>query len=287
MAFFCGVSVRILCCLLFLFACNVYSQALQIGFDRSFIQGALITGKTNALVMRVDKRDIAIDSDGRFVFGLGRNANSNVELELFGENGEQDRRIIAVQQREYPLQRITGVEQKYVSPPPEVIARIRKDAQIVSEARQINRRDAYEYLMSATWPAEGAVTGVYGSQRVFNGVPKRPHYGLDIAGPVGQAVFAPLSGKVTLAEPDLYYSGGTLIVDHGRGVSSTFIHLSKMHVDVGDYVQQGQRIADIGASGRVTGPHLDWRLNWFDVRLDPELILPERSDTQQTVPKEP
>jgi len=254
----------------------LYSEELKIEFNQALVQGALVSGWTNAEELQIDKQKIGVDGKGRFVFGLGRDTDRVLSIELLGKEGNRKLLSFNVKQRDYVTQRIEGVEQKYVSPAPEVLARIRREAQSVARARQTNRADAYEYLEGAVWPSKGPITGVYGSQRVFNGVPKRPHYGLDIAGPVGQIVVAPFSGKVTFAEDDLYYSGGTLIIDHGRGISSTFIHLSKLHVNVGDYVDQGQKIAEIGATGRVTGPHLDWRMNWFTVRLDPQLLLPTR-----------
>ena len=133
--------------------------------------------------------------------------------------------------------------------------------------------DRADYLEEFVWPLRGAITGVYGSQRVYNGVPKSPHYGIDIAGPTGAPVIAPAPGLVSFAAADLYYSGGTLIVDHGHGLSSTFIHLNKVLVKAGQRVEKGQIIAEVGASGRATGPHLDWRMNWMGVRVDPGLLM--------------
>ena len=121
------------------------------------------------------------------------------------------------------------------------------------------------------------MTGVYGSQRVYNGVPKSPHYGVDIASPTGTPVIAPAPGNISLVEPNLYYSGGTLILDHGHGLSSTFIHLSAVSVELGQRVEQGEKIGEIGATGRATGPHLDWRMNWFKVRVDPQLLMGDSS----------
>ncbi|MGY0583956.1 MAG: M23 family metallopeptidase, partial [Paraglaciecola chathamensis] len=133
-----------------------------------------------------------------------------------------------------------------------------------------------DFSQDFIWPAQGPISGVYGSQRVLNGQPKRPHYGVDVAAPTGTPVYAPADGVVTLFVPDMYYSGGTMIIDHGLGVSSTFLHLSKGLVQVGDNVKQGQLVAEIGATGRVTGAHLDWRMNWMNVRIDPALLVPKR-----------
>ena len=123
------------------------------------------------------------------------------------------------------------------------------------------------------WPLIGPISGVYGSQRFYNGVAGSPHFGVDIARPTGSQVSAPASGVVTLVHPDMFYSGGTLIIDHGHGISSTFIHLSEILVKEGDAIHQGQVIAKVGQTGRATGPHLDWRMNWFEERLDPQLLM--------------
>lgn len=241
------------------------------------IQGALVQGRVSPGVsVKVLDREPFIDSQGGFVFGLGRDAPGELTITLVGAGGEATTRTFTVKQREYKTQRIEGVEQKYVEPPAEVLERIKQENASVWQARQ-TQREAKDFAQGFIWPAEGPVTGVYGSQRIFNGVPKRPHFGLDIAGPVGEKVRAPAAGVVTLVNNDMYYSGGTLILDHGQGVSSTFIHLSKIHVKEGDAIEQGQLIAEIGATGRVTGPHLDWRINWFDERLDPALLLPPRT----------
>ncbi len=239
-----------------------------------WVQGGLLKGKTDpANKVFVFKREVKVTNKGHFVFGLGRDTAKQIELTIESPEGKKQRYQYEVEQRRYATQKIEGVEQKYVAPPSEVSQRIKREAAKIWKARQ-QTTESLEYALGFDWPAEGPVTGVYGSQRVFNGVPKRPHYGLDIAGPVGTKVVAPAAGRVSLRDNDMYYSGGTLIVDHGYGVSSTFIHLSKILVGEGDYVERGQLIAEIGATGRVTGPHLDWRINWFDQRLDPELLLP-------------
>ena len=240
-----------------------------------WIQGGMLTGKTEpGAKVKVLGREAYVDANGAFVFGLGRDTAAEITLEVTTANGKVVTRTYPVEQREYDIQKIEGVAQKYVKPPAEVSERIKRENASVWRARQTLRKTD-EFAKGFLWPAKGRITGVYGSQRVFNGVPKRPHFGLDIAGPTGTKVIAPAAGEVTFANDDLYYSGGTLIVDHGQGISSTFIHLSKLHVNVGDKVATGDLIAEIGATGRVTGPHLDWRVNWFNERLDPMLLLPK------------
>lgn len=246
----------------------------QLRIEGDWQPGALLRGQTApGNTVTVLDRTAHVDADGRFVFGLGRDTPASVSITVSQPDGTQRAHVFNVAQREYPTQRIEGVAKKYVAPPPEVQSRIKRDAAKVWHARQGTTALAY-FARGFTWPLLGPITGVYGSQRVFNGVPKRPHYGLDIAGPVGATVVAPAAGTVTLVDNDMYYSGGTLLMDHGQGVSSTFIHLSKILVEEGATVAQGEPIAEVGATGRVTGPHLDWRINWFNQRLDPHLLLP-------------
>lgn len=250
--------------------------AMELTVEQAVQQGAMLSGKTDAEKLIVLGREIPVAEDGHFVFGVGRDAEPVLTIQLIAKSGETVSKELKVQQRVYDIQRIEGVAQKYVSPPEEVLDRIRSDAAAVRAARESPGSARQDYRQGFIWPAEGRISGVYGSQRVFNGVPKRPHFGLDIAAPVGTPVIAPASGVVSLAHADMYYSGGTLILDHGAGISSTFIHLSRILVEHGQEVEQGQVIAEIGATGRVTGPHLDWRINWFDQRLDPQLLVAPR-----------
>ena len=143
---------------------------------------------------------------------------------------------------------------------------------MVATARQHRDTDAY-YTAGFSWPANGRISGVYGSQRILNGKPRNPHFGLDIAAPTGSDVYAPADGLVTLTHPDMLLSGGTIILDHGQGLSSSFLHLSEILVEAGVFVKQGDLIARIGATGRASGPHLDWRMNWLDRRVNPQLLL--------------
>lgn len=248
----------------------------QVELHGALTQGALIRGKVEpGAQLRLDDKVIDVAPSGEFVFGFGRDAALNHTLTAKYPDGSLTQQSIILSARQYEVQKIEGVEQKYVSPPESVLARINNDNVLIGQARQ-NNAPRLDFMQSFIWPADGPVSGVYGSQRVFNGVPKRPHFGLDVAGPTGTQVVAPAAGVVTLYVPDMYYSGGTMIIDHGFGVSSTFLHLSKSLVEQGTVVEQGQPVAEIGATGRVTGPHLDWRINWFNERLDPQLLVPTR-----------
>ena len=166
-----------------------------------------------------------------------------------------------------------GCPPKLVTPPDDVIARIRADAGAVRAARAIDTPEPM-FLSGFTWPAKGRISGVYGSQRVLNGQPRQPHYGIDIAAPTGTPVVAPADGIVRLAK-DLYFSGLTLMLDHGHGVGSALLHLDRFDVSVGDRVRQGDFLGTVGATGRATGPHLDWRVHWFDRRIDAGLLVGE------------
>lgn len=225
---------------------------------------------------------LPIDGKGQFLIAFDRDAPLQQRLKLSnGQGGLLAEYQLNLSVRDYELQKIEGVEQKYVSPPSEVLSRIRQDGSDVYQSRRHYRPsvrviDRFTPTQSFRWPAEGRISGIYGSQRVFNGVPKRPHYGVDLAAPTGTPIYAPADGVITLAQ-DLYYSGNTIVLDHGMGLSSSFLHLDSFDVQLGDKVRKGQLIGKIGATGRVTGPHLDWRMNWTltgkDIRLDPEEAL--------------
>ncbi|WP_240224051.1 M23 family metallopeptidase [Rheinheimera hassiensis] len=250
-------------------SCTLFAEpALEL--EGQLTQGSLLRGKVlPGSKVFFNDIELPLSSDGRFVFGVGRDAPLKHQLKV-QLNGEEHIKPLTFTARQYDIQHVNGVAQKYVTPPAEVTERIRRDNQQVRTVRKTVSGLPFIFD-TPIMPAQGRISGVYGSQRVFNGEPRNPHYGLDVAAPVGAPVVAPLSGKVLLAE-DLYYSGLTLIIDHGFGISSTFMHLSRFDVAVGDEIAQGQKIAEVGATGRVTGPHLDWRINWQQVRLDPALL---------------
>jgi murein DD-endopeptidase MepM/ murein hydrolase activator NlpD len=251
-------------------------SSLALELKGSLTQGGMIIGQLdNPKSVSFNGKSLKVTEEGRFVFGFGRDAKTQHELSWIDSNGAEHKQDVLITTREYKIDRITGVEKKYVSPPDSVLARIKNDAQRVRSARAGNS-DFTFFTDTVYRPAKGRISGVYGSQRFFNGKARNPHYGLDIANKTGSPVWAPLSGRVVMTDPDLYYSGGTVIIDHGHGVTSTYIHLDKIHVKVGELVKVGQHFADIGATGRVTGPHLDWRFNWFNERLDPALLMTDK-----------
>ncbi len=249
-----------------------FASAMEISGPQQ--QGGLLQGQVPAgSQVQALGHEIPVDAAGRFLLGLGRDAPAEVEVAVTLPSGAQQTHVLSITSREYDIQRIDGLPSNQVSPNAETLKRIRRDNALVGQAR---RRSVDERLFAAgwIWPVTGPISGIYGSQRILNGQPRQPHYGIDIAMPTGTPVLAPSDGIVTLAEPDLFFSGGTMIIDHGQGLSSTFLHLSEMRVAVGDRVQQGDIVALVGATGRVTGAHLDWRMNWFDQRIDPSLLVP-------------
>lgn len=252
---------------------TVVAQAEILRWQGSFQQGTLLLGQIPVgYQARYNKQRLQVTPEGQFLLGLGRQSDTHLEVVLTSPEGLQTAEQFTVRERQYAIQRIEGVPQKTVTPRDEDVARIRRDASLVKQARK-DLTESLDFLDGFQRPIQGPVTGVYGSQRFYNGVPKSPHYGVDYAAPTGTLVMAPASGVVRLAHRDLFYSGGTLIVDHGHGLSSTFLHLSDILVEQGVRVERGKPIARVGATGRATGPHLDWRMNWRQVRIDPVLVL--------------
>ena len=240
------------------------------------IQGGMLWGQTSAgTEIRFGDRRVPVLPDGQFLLGLGRDMPASVELVV--EDEATCRQIVAVAARDYRVQRIEGVPQQTVTPSKEHLERIRaeRDKVRAAKSRRLPNTDGLLAVQQGfLWPVTGRISGVYGSQRIYNGTPGTPHYGVDVARPKGTPVLAPAAGEVTLAEPDLFYSGGTVILDHGYGFSSSFLHLSEVSVSVGDRLAPGDLIGAIGATGRATGPHLDWRMSWFNQRIDPQLLVP-------------
>ncbi len=238
-------------------------------FKGNFVQGSFILGKTKpGSEVFIDKKKVKVTDEGFFVFGLSRDRKNDIVITVGNE-----KIVKKVLKRQYNIQRIDGLEEKKVTPPEEVYERIKRENKLIGDARAINSNLVF-FKNKFINPLENAiVTGVYGSQRILNGKPKWPHYGIDFAAKEGTEIKAMLSGVVTLVEPDLFYTGGTLIFDHGHGVSTLYMHMKKILVKKGQKVRQGDTIGTVGSTGRSTGAHLDVRLNWFNVRLDPATVL--------------
>ena len=236
-------------------------------------QGALVQGLAEAgATVEYAGRTLRVSPEGRFVFGVGRDATGTLAVRITRTDGKVLTQTVAVTPRDWPVERVDGVPPATVKPPPAIAERIRQEQARVAAARL--RDDARsDFAQAFAWPVAGRVSGRFGNQRVYNGEPGAAHSGMDIAVAEGTPVKAPAAGVVTFADPGLYLTGGTLVLDHGHGISSNFLHLSRLDVKPGDRVEQGQVIAAVGATGRATGPHLHWGMNWFDVRIDPLLVL--------------
>ena len=256
--------------LLFFFLSN---NVLAVEFKGKFIQGHFIIGKTESgTKVLIDKKEVRVTDDGYFVFGINRDRKYDVVITL-NKDGNKQKIVKKVLKRKYDIQRIDGLPEEQVTPPEEVYVRIKKENKLIGDAKAIDSNLTY-FKNKFIVPIENTIiSGVYGSRRILNGEPKWPHYGLDFAADEGTTIKAMLDGIVTLAEHDLYYTGGTLMFDHGHGISTIYLHMQKLLVKKGQKIKQGDVIGTVGSTGRATGPHLDIRLNWFQTRLDPETVL--------------
>ncbi len=270
-------SVRLCFCVLLFVSFPLGVSASCVDVQGQKRQGGLIHGKVAAgSSVTLDGSALQVLPGGEFVAGFGRDAPANATLSVHSAETRCTQKL-TIASREYNIQRVEGVPQKTVTPSKEHQARIAREQALVRAAKgqRLQRPDLLqEALAGFSWPAVGPISGVYGSQRIYNGKPGSPHYGVDVALPTGSPVLAPSAGVVTLAERDLFFSGGTVILDHGYGLSSSFLHMSKVSVAVGQELQRGDLIGEIGATGRATGPHLDWRMSWREERIDPQLLVP-------------
>ena len=255
--------------IIFLVSNTVYALDLR----GKFYQGNLIVGKTEPKSkVFIDKKKIKVSDQGFFAFGLSKDRKNNVSIEAV-RNGVSENVTKKVYKKKYQIQKIEGLPQKQVTPPKEVYERIKNDNKLIAKARSIDS-DLIFFSNKFEVPIKNSIiTGVYGSQRILNGIPKSPHYGLDFAAKEGTEIKAMLDGVVTLSEKNLYYTGGTIIFDHGHGVSTLYMHMKDVYVKKGQKIKQGDVIGLVGKTGRATGAHLDIRLNWFDVKLDPASVL--------------
>lgn len=231
-------------------------------------QGGLALGRVApGTDVRLEGRSVAVDDAGRFLLGFSRDAPGQMRLEIAGKTETLD-----IAPRNWPVQRIDGLPQAKVTPDPAQTARILAENRLIAERRSRSAASAF-FLAGVIWPVDGPVSGVFGSQRVLNGEARAPHSGLDIAAPEGAAVKAVAAGRISMAHPDMFLTGRTVMIDHGLGLQTVYAHLSRMDVGEGQWVEAGQVIGAVGASGRATGPHLHWGVSWQDVKLDPQTIF--------------
>lgn len=252
-----------------------YGWAYEVDFWGDKVQGGLVIGKVAPGIKVLYKnRSIRVSQQGYFLLGFERDEPNTVTYTLEFPDSTRETKSIQIHQRTYKEEKITGLASNKVEPSAKELDRIITEQAYFDRARQIDdpRED---FLQSFIWPVRGRISGVFGSRRILNGIPKRPHYGLDIAAPEGTKIVAPADGVVTLNQPDLFYTGVTVMLDHGHGLSTLYIHMSKSSVALGQRVRQGEMIGAVGKTGRATGPHLHWGMSLFGTRLDPRLMLPE------------
>jgi len=258
--------------LIFIFIIFCSTQLKAVEFKGKFLQGHYIIGLTNpSAQIIIDKKEVKVSKEGYFVFGIDRDRKFDLIITKI-ENGNKEKITKKVLKRKYNIQRIDGLEESKVTPPESVYKRIKEENNKIGKARAINS-DLIFFKDQFIMPVEGIISGVYGSQRILNGKPRWPHYGIDIAAKKGTMIKSSGSGTVTMAEDDLYYTGGTIIMDHGHGISTIYSHLETVLVSIGDKINQGDIIGTVGSTGRSTGPHLDFRVNWFQTRLDPMSVI--------------
>lgn len=264
---------RILAGLALLVAVCGIAAAQEVTFSGSFLQGGLVAGRVPpGSKVIFDSRELRVGAEGAFLIGFGRDTQT-ATLAITYPNGRQETQTLRVRNRDWQIQRVDGLPQQTVTPNEAELQRIRDEAELARAARKIDSADPL-FRSGFIWPVIGPISGVYGSQRVLNGEPRAPHFGVDIAVPPGTPVVATADGTVTLVHDGMLLSGKTLIVDHGFGLSSVYYHLSAITVPLGARVKQGAMIGKVGATGRATGPHLHWGMNLFDIRLDPALLVP-------------
>lgn len=265
-------AAGILCLSLILSA--ALSWASGVTLKGQLTQGGLVVAHAPEVrQVTFEGEALPLTGDGFFVFGLGRDHGESAALTLNYKNGTTENLTLSIKKRDYDIERVDGLAPQYVEPPPETLDRIRRESTQKSAARPIASSET-DFREDFIWPVEGPISGVYGSQRIYNGKESTPHYGVDVAVPTGTIVHAPQGGIVTLAESDFYFEGGVIFIDHGHGLISVLMHLSHVDVKVGQRIAKGEAIAATGASGRASGPHLDWRMYWRDARIDPELLVP-------------
>ncbi len=258
------------------------SSAAALELEGPVTQGGLVIGRVApGSRVALDGRALRVAADGRFLLGFGRDHGPRAELKIVAPDGQETSRRLAVAKRHYSIQRIEGLPQAMVTPDAATAQRIKDDREAIAAARS---RDDAELRLNQRfiWPASGPVSGVYGSQRVLNGQARAPHVGLDIAGPVDAPIAAAADGVVALADNAMVLTGKTVVLDHGHGLTTSYVHMSEISVTRGDRIKQGAPIGRIGKTGRVTGAHLHWGVHLFDVALDPALLVPGSPDPAKT-----
>ena len=248
------------------------------GLEGALIQGALVRGRAPAGTrsLTLDDRPVPMAPDGRFLIGLDRDAPTSGRLVAQLAEGREIAADLSIARRAWRIEQL-GMARPIGGPTPE-FQRLR-DVELTRIAgARAQGSDSMGWAQHFIWPARGRLSGVFGSQRIYRGgVPAAYHSGIDLAAGAGAVVVAPADGVVTLAPPPMYSLEGNLVIlDHGLGLSSAFLHLARVSVRPGQRVRQGEVIGTVGATGRATGPHLHWGLVWNGARIDPEQVVGQR-----------
>ena len=260
-------------------ACTLSAGEELFKLSGNFVQGGLVFGQVApGSSVKINDHQVRVAVNGEFIIGFGRDYSETASLNIVSQDGSKHQHSLQIAKREYKIQHINGLPKAQVNPDEKTLVRIKQESKSIAQARSLDE-ERMNFKSGFIWPVKGPITGVFGSQRILNGEPRQPHYGIDVAAPTGTPVIAPAAGVVTYAS-DMYFSGGTLVLDHGHRLSSSFLHLDKILVRVGDRIEQGEKIALVGATGRVTGAHLDWRMNWHGQRIDPGLLMDESSESK-------
>ena len=248
------------------------AQAASLSLKGEVTQGGLVFGMTEpkATVM-LDGKPVRLSADGMFILGFGRDASGVKQLRVIRPNGKVETRALTIAKRKFQIQRIDGLPGRKVTPNPADVAHIKKDNQGIGRVRKLDTAAPY-FASGFIWPVKGRLSGVFGSQRILNGKAKSPHNGTDIAAPEGTDIVAPADGRVVLVNLDMFYTGKTIMIDHGHGLSTVYAHMSHIAVKDGQFVPQGTVIGKVGKTGRATGPHLHWGMSLFNTHLDPGLV---------------
>jgi len=256
----------------FLFCFNAMAQELKL--CGNFEQGELLTGKAkNALKVKLSDNEFEVNDKGEFLIAIARDEVTTPILEVFYPDNVIHKYQLEIKPHDWDIQSIKGVAQNKVTPSKEDEAEILREQTDVKKALSFNDENAQLSKNGFVLPLKGRISGHFGNQRIFNGVPKNPHSGTDIAAPKGTKIVASGDGKVLLAGGNYFYSGNMVIIDHGQGLKTIYAHLDKTLVNVGDDVKKGELIGLVGATGRATGPHLHWGATVNNVRFRPHSLL--------------
>lgn len=257
------------------FGAPAFAEPPGLQLSGRFQQGGFAIGRTSPRAeILVDGDDMgAASAEGLFVVGFDRDGPAACEIRVRTADGEAAHRA-AIAKGVFDIQRINGLPEDEVTPTdPALLVRLEAEARRKAEGFA-SRADLDDFRDGFVLPVHGfRLTAHFGGQRILNGEPKRPHYGDDLAAPVGTPVTAPAAGVVSFAETGLHYEGGLIMIDHGQGLVSCYLHLSRVGVERGQPVRRGELIGAVGKEGRATGPHLCWRLKWRGRNLDPMLLV--------------